>query len=246
MSELYKNATGVSNNTTNFDTLSSTKYVGDKITESGYLKDAIRNLLAMSRTAQGVIDTSASAEKANSMTGVTGDAAADLAKSNFETAIHDAYENRNRNFESPKELRDFIERLASTVNSGIVKEGNLIRSSDSNKYPYVRIVNLDKYMDKFYKGLYERVKNPKADPVESAAYTEFGIDFAGHFFADGCGKTAKVASSYILMRHKHPLPEYKGGRSAYYANQLKQIAGEDEEADTKGYQQFLEYYRGLF
>lgn len=213
---------------------------------NSYLADAERNLMAMSRTARGVVDTSASKEKADSMTGVSGAEAADMAKNNFDAAITEAFEHRNHQFESPQELRAFVETLAEQVNDGIVKEGSLIRSSDSQKYPYVRIANLEKEMGKFYEGLFERVNNPEADPVESAAYAEFGIDFAGHFFADGCGKTAKVVSSYMLMRSGHKLPEYKGGREAYYANQLKQIAGEDEAADEEGYQKFLAYYRTLF
>ena len=211
-----------------------------------YLADAKRNLMAMSRTARGVVDTSASKEKADSMTGITGVEAADIAKDNFAAAITEAYEYRKHQFESPEELRAFVETLAEQVNDGIVKEGSLIRTSDSQKYPYVRIANLEKEMDKFYDGLFERVNDPEADPVEAAAYAEFGIDFSGHFFADGCGKTAKVVSSYMLMRAGHKLPEYKGGREAYYANQLKQIAGEDEAVDAEGYQKFLAYYRTLF
>ena len=229
-----------------FDSLSSVEFAGDKIPVETYIQDANRNLMAMSRTAQGVVDTSASAKKAESMTGVSGETAADLAKQNFETAIREAYNNREKEFESPEDLRSFIEGLAATVNSGIVKEGNLIRTSDSEKYPYARIANLEDYMDKFYRELYERIQDPKADPIESAAFAEFGIDFGGHFFADGCGKTAKVVSSFVLMRHDHKLPEYKGGRSAYYANQLERIAGEDEAADEAGYQKFLAYYRNLF
>ena len=244
MSEIIKGGSGDGGRA--FDSLSSVEFAGNKIPVETYLQDASRNLLAMSRTAQGVVDTSASAEKAESMTGVSGETAADLAKQNFETAIREAYENKERRFESPEDLRNFIEGLAETVNSGIVKEGSLIRASDSNKYPYVRIANLENYMDKFYQGLYERVQDPEADPVESAAFAEFGIDFGGHFFADGCGKTAKIVSSFVLMRHNHKLPEYKGGRSAYYANQLQQIAGEDEAADEAGYRKFLEYYKGLF
>ena len=244
MGEIIKSAPEYEN--TAFDSLSSVEFAGNNISVETYLQDAKRNLLAMSRTAQGVVDTSASAKKSESMTGVSGEAAADLAKQNFETAIREAYNNKERKFESPEDLRKFVDGLAATVNSGIVKEGSLIRSSDSEKYPYARIANLENYMNKFYQGLYERVQNPEADPIESAAFAEFGIDFAGHFFADGCGKTAKVVSSFMLMRHNHKLPEYKGGRSAYYANQLQRIAGEDEATDEAGYQKFLDYYRGLF
>ena len=228
-----------------YDTLASPDYERPEELRQ-YMSDAERNLMAMSRTARGVVDTSASVEKAQSMTGVSGEEAADLAKQNFDSAIEAAYENRNHQFESPIELRAFVEALAKQVNAGIVRDDSLIRSSDSQKYPYVRVANLEKEMGKFYEGLYERLKDPEHDPVEAAAYAEFCIDFAGHFFADGCGKTAKVVSSYVLMRSGHKLPEYKGGREAYYANQLKQIAGEDEQADEEGYQKFLGYYRTLF
>lgn len=215
-------------------------------TLSEYMQGAWRNLLAMSRTAQGVVDTSASAGKADSMTGVTGDAAAELAQFNYCAAIRTAHENRYRTFHSPDELRGFVEGLATKINRGIVKDGSLIRSTDSDKYPYVRIAQLEDYARTFYRNLYNRTKNPTADPVEAAAYAEFGIDFAGHFFADGCGKVAKVVSSYMLMRAGHALPEYRGGRAAYYANQLPQIAGQDPIADAAGYRKFLNYYRGLF
>ena len=231
---------------TPFDSLSSVEFAGNKIPVEIYLQDANRNLLAMSTTARGVVDTSASAKKAESMTGVSGETAANLAKQNFETAIRKAYDNKDRKFESPEDLRVFVENLATTVNSGIVKEGSLIRTSDSDKYPYARIANLENYMNNFYQGLYERIQDPEADPVESAAFAEFGIDFSGHFFADGCGKTAKVVSSFVLMRHNHKLPEYKGGRAAYYANQLQRTAGEDKAADEAGYQRFLNYYKELF
>lgn len=244
MSEIINNNSN--NGETGFDSLSSVEFAGDKISLESYLQDANRNLLAMSRTAQGVVDTSASAEKADSMTGISGENAANLAQQNFETAIREAYENKDRGFNSPKDLRNFIEDLALTVNSGIVKEGNLIRTADSDKYPYVRVANLENYMEDFYQNLYERVKDPTSNPVETAAFAEFGIDFGGHFFADGCGKTAKVVSSFLLMRQNHKLPEYKGGRDAYYANQLEQIAGENTEVDEIGYQKFLNYYRTLF
>lgn len=242
MSEILKTNAGV----TNFDRLKDVEFAGNQLPVDIYINEANRNLMAMSRTAQGVVDTSASKEKAQSMTGVSGEDAANLAKNNFDKAIRKAYENRDCTFNSPSEVRAFVESLAATVNDGIVKEGSLIRTSDSEKYPYARINNLENYMESFYKGLFDRITKPNYDPVETAAFAEFGIDFGGHFFADGCGKTAKVVSSFLLMRGNHHLPEYKGGRSVYYSHQLQKIAGEDAAADEAGYQKFLEYYKGLF
>ena len=219
------------------------------LTEEDYQRDALRNLMAMSRTANGTVDVSASAGKKDSMTGVDGQEAANLARENFQKAIHEAYENRGRKFESPEELRQFVEELATQINGGLVKEGMLIRSTDSDKYPYTRIADLEDTMQQFYQELYAKLEDPEQDPVEAAAFAEFGIDFVGHFFADGCGKTSKVVSSFVLMRSGHSLPDYKrngGDRKFYYSHTLKQIAGIDPEADKQGYEDFVNYYRTLF
>ena len=55
---------GSGDKVTDFDSLSSVEFAGNSISVETYLRDAERNLLAMSRTAQGVVDTSASAKKA--------------------------------------------------------------------------------------------------------------------------------------------------------------------------------------
>ena len=230
-------------------------YEAPEIPLSNYLEDANRNLMNMSRTAHGAVDTSASSTKAEALNISSGEEAANLAKNGFDRAIETVYDARKTEFATPNELRSFVENIAATVNGGILKDGILIRSGeDSDKYPYVRIVNLPEAMDHFYQDFYTKLQNPNTDPVELAAFAEYNIDLTGHFFADGCGKTAKAISSFILMRANHKLPDYSRGentdhkvnRAEYYAHAPKQIPGINLATDQAAYENFVNYYRTLF
>ena len=226
-----------------------------KIPLSQYLKDAERNLQATSRTAHGIVDTSASPTKAESIEVNDEKKVEDLAQDGVKRAIEAAFSVKDHNFTNATELRSFVEWIAETVNGGILKNGVLIRSgADSDKYPYTRIADLPNTMDHFYQKLLEKMNDPEADPVEVAAFAEYNIDLSGHFFADGCGKTSKVISSLILMRANHELPDYSRGeskdyqqvRGEYYSHAPKQIQGIDPIEDERALKEFTDYYRTLF
>lgn len=113
-------------------------------TEDSYVAAALGNLAKTSRTAQGVIDTSASAGKAAKITeGLSGSDAAQLANRNVERALREAYRARNDLPSDAEGIATFIDHIAETVNAGIVKHGELMRTDDSEKYPYTRIASLD-------------------------------------------------------------------------------------------------------
>lgn len=214
---------------------------------NSYLQQAHRNLLATSRTARGVVDTSASPDKAKNMSGVGGQEAADLATNNFHDAIRAGYSQRDRQFNSPDDVRQFVEGLGATVNKGILAPGaSLLRQHDSDKFPYTRVKDMGPAMDKFYGDLHQGLNNPNVDPVHLAAYGEYHVDPGIHMFADGAGKTAKALSSYILMRHGMPLPTYEGGRDAYYNAVTRTTPhGQNPAADQQAFGNFLNYYRGM-
>ena len=220
-----------------------------------YMEAARRNLLATSRTAHGIIDTSSSNTKSRAMAEGASENAAKLSMDGFEKAITTAFSAIRHKFKNPMELKMFVEGIAGIVNGGIVKEGALIRSGeDSVKYPYTRIEDLPAAMKDFYGQLLSRMNNENNDPVETAAFAEYGIDICGHFFADGCSKTAKVISTFILMRAKHALPDYSRGqnrdyaanRAEYYSHEPKEPKGPHILQDKEAYAEFLKYYRGLF
>lgn len=210
-----------------------------------YLEQATRNLMRTSRTAKGEVDTSASTTKADQMKKLGGDEAAQIARRNFQEAIGYAYKHRTDQLNASS-ARQFVEQVATQINGGILKDGVLIRQgADSDKYPYTKIADLEPAMTKFYAELANRLDNPDEDPIELAAWVEYNIDLTHHFFADGCGKTAKVISSYVLMRSGLPLPTYTS-REDYFEHAPTEIVGRDPEADDDQYQAWLAYYRTLF
>jgi hypothetical protein len=193
-----------------------------------------------------VVDTSASPDKAQHMMDVSGQQAANLAGQNFDNAIRMGFENRDRQFQSPADVRQFVESMAGTINNGILQPDRLYRTHDSPKYPYTPASELPRVSDDFYSRLHQGLNDPQVDPVKLAAYAEWGTDPGYHLFADGCGKTAKALSSYILMRHRLPLPTYAGGRDEYYANVGRtHPAGMDEARDNEAFGKFLNYYRRM-
>jgi len=216
--------------------------------EDYYQQAALRNLEATSRTAKGTVDTSASKDKAAKMAeGLTAEKAADLAKKNFSEAVKTLFENKGTDFESPADLKTFIENIAKTINGGILKEGQLLRTgADSDKYKsYTKTADVSKAFEQFAQELHQRMNDPKEDPKKLAAWAEYRIDLTDHFFADGCGKTAKAISSFILMRAEQRLPNYTT-REEYYSNAPKEPRDLEGRADDdKQLQKFTEYYGKL-
>ena len=80
------------------------------------------NLHAMSRTANGTVDTSASADKKDKLAVSDGETAKGIALHNYEDALKLAWDKRYRVFSNPEYLRAFIEELARQVNRGLLRE----------------------------------------------------------------------------------------------------------------------------
>lgn len=217
------------------------------VDEAAYVDQALRNLDTTSRTARGVVDTSASATKKDIMQIGSGAEAADMARRNVSDTMHQLYRERLQQFESPTELRSYIEDIARSINRGITAEDVVYRSGADavNKYGYTRIADLDEAMDDFSTQLFDKLTDDTQDPLETAGWIEYRVDMTDHFFADGCGKIAKAISAWSLMRHAMPLPTYRS-REELYQHAPKAIRGEDATVDQQGYDNWMTYYRSLF
>ena len=210
-----------------------------------YRHAALANLNETSRTAKGEVNVEASTGKIDSMSGITEQETADRAIENFMHVIERLYAERERNFANANELRTFVETVAQQVNDGIIKEGMLIRKgTDSATYPYTRVAELPAAMEQFYGEFLDRLSRSD-DPKEVAAWIEYRIDLTDHFFADGCGKTAKAISSWVLMKAKQQLPKYRG-REEYYAYAPKKIRNQNLAEDAQSFAKWLNYYKSLF
>jgi len=216
------------------------------LSKEDYSKQALENLQLTSRTAKGAIDISASVDKAREIQeGLSEKEIVDSATTNFKEAIEQLYEQRDHQFENPEELQTFIEDTARHINKGITKEGVLVRSHDSDKYPYTKVENLSQEMKQFYEELFARLQNPSEDPKDLAGWIEYRLDLTDHFFADGCGKTAKAISGWVLMRAGGKLPQYRS-REELYQHAPTQIRGMNPEANQKEFDLWIEYYKSLF
>jgi len=170
---------------------------------------------------------------------------ADRATINFKEAIGQLYEQRDRQFKNPKELQKFVEDVARYINKGIIKEKSLIRSYDSDKYPYTKIENLSREMKRFYEEFFARLQNPSEDPESLAAWIEYRIDLTDHFFTDNCDRIAKAISTWALIRFSHGLPKYRS-REELYQHAPTQMRGTNPEANQKEFELWIEYYKSLF
>ncbi len=209
---------------------------------STYLDQAMSNLLKMSRTACGVVDVSASTNKKDYMAIESGKEAERYAQANFREAIRMCYDHRKDSYETPQELRTFLESVAVRINRGIVRDGVFFRIENSEKYSYVRAEEIPEEVDWFFRKLYGRLK---ADPVETAAFCEFCINLTGHYLADGCGKFSMAVAAFVLMRADMTLPVYRT-RKEYFAWSPAQPCSAESDMRRQALQRFTAYYRTLF
>ncbi len=217
--------------------------------EERYVGEALANLQATSRTAKGVVDTSASPEKAGKIAeGLTGEQAAQTATANVEKVARQLYQRRDQLPADTADAQEFIDQVAADVNAGILKEGALMRTDDSDKYAYTRVENLNQAHAQFAEELVQRLNDPQADPVETAAWIEWRTNLTDHFWADGVGKTSKLLAALPLMRAGLPLPSYGPNTKAFYAFAPKQPIVPDATGQAylgPEYQAFVEHYRKL-
>jgi ADP-ribose pyrophosphatase YjhB (NUDIX family) len=222
-----------------------------------YLNKLLRNIENTSRTFGGELNVSASKDKASLVNlFMPKQDLADTTRNNVIRAFDFAYDNKNLLLLSPQILQDFIDQIARIINRSIVTDEKLfIRSGrNSHKYFYVDTQYVKKFYKSFINQLYEKMNSPETAPADLAAWIEWNIDFCGHIFVDGCGRIAKILSTWLLMRNNSDLPDYCNGQDGFetvresYRKRfaLKSKVNLRVPTDTKNFHTFLSYYRGLF
>ncbi len=144
-----------------------------------YIRKALSNLAATSRTSAGTIDTSGSRGKERLMQATSGDEAAKKAVSNYAAVLEYLYDEKGREFGSADDLRRFVEQVARNINAGITREGVLLRETDSGKFPYTPVQHLERENNQFYNELFCRFGDPDIDSVETAAWIEYRVKSHG-------------------------------------------------------------------
>jgi len=174
-----------------------------------YVDQSMRNLRATSRTVAGTLDTSSTPGKEEKLVdGLTPKAAATQAASNYEGIVRRLYDYKDDIPTTGPEMGTLVNDVAVAVNNGIVKPGQLERTTNTKFPMQTRAEDLPIAYGQFSQELAERLSNPAADPVETAAWIEWRANMLDHFWTDGVGKTSKALAAIPLMRSGLPLPIY--------------------------------------
>lgn len=239
-----------------------------------YLDASLKNLLKTSRTAQGIVDVSASKEKADKIVkGLTAETAKSETVRNYGRVIkwlwnyhRDSYLS-GPHFQAERLVNDLlVDEINKMLTQGIVQAGKILRTDDSEKYPYTPIRSRSYARTNFAAQAlslfraqamgwskeseqYQIVPHVN-DDISFAAWMEWRINLTDHFYADGVGKTSKAMATLVLMRGDKPLPDYPDNKEFFkYASKQRYdpLENGDNTYYTDGaFERFVEFYRSLF
>jgi predicted ABC-type ATPase len=216
---------------------------GGAPSKSAYLAQADAMLASTSRTASGTIDTSASANKKDQFAAGAADSAKEQSTKNFRDTMGRLHDERNKKFESPEELDEYIDGVAKDINKGILKEGVLLRQEDSTKFPYTSVADLPAAKKQFAQELHARLDDP--DAQATAAWAVWRLNFTDHSYADGVGRVSNSVAAWILMRHGDSLPTFRGRKEMFENVKTRKQVKPDAKGDNyRGPE--LDHWTGYF
>lgn len=185
--------------------------------------DLYRNILATSSTARG---EEASKERPGKVRlGITGAALASMVRANSARVADIILRAVWEKWSARRVIQDVIEATLAGFPSK-TREWRKHRTKDR---PSVNPVKIPREAKRFRKMLSANLD--RWEPVRLAAWTEWMWAEHIHPLGDGCGRTSKALSAWVLVRRGLPLPSYVGGAEAY------------NTASAAGLQNFTEYYR---
>lgn len=177
-----------------------------------WFRSVLQALASLSRTFQGVSDTTSAAEKPK-LAVAEGEALKAKSSQNLEQALEHLWVNRLKGFTSPVSVREFIDTLATAVSEGLLQPGQSFCRTWATKFGQTAPEAIEAEYSKFCAWLYGELDD--SDPVAVAALVEKRLDGQIHPFADGCGRTSKLLAAFVLLRHGILPPSY-GSRKEYY------------------------------
>lgn len=195
-----------------------------------WINCVLGSLAAVSRTLGGVSDTSVAAEKPK-LIAEEGAGLAAITAENLERALEFLWENRERMFASPAEVRSFVDALAVRVSAGLLRSNQSLYRTWETKFRQTPVAKIEEAYERFCEWLHGALAGGK-DFVETAAIIEKRLDSEIHPFADGCGRTSKILAAFVLARTGINPPAYRS-RVEYYAT------------ITQSEAEWINYYRSL-
>ncbi|KKS38530.1 MAG: hypothetical protein A3G49_06495 [Candidatus Sungbacteria bacterium RIFCSPLOWO2_12_FULL_41_11] len=187
------------------------------------------NLESTSRTAKGLVDASVSSKKEKPSMGK--EKITEFMKQNEEEVIQYIWNSRDRAYNTSEEIKQLLNDIIGIINKNIASEPYKLREWPWRDLPAERI---REEVEQFTYDLFSKlagIERGAEKPYEVACWAELEYDRRIHPLVDGCGRVSKAISAFILLRYKHPLPDY-GSRDEYY-----KAMNDDEDC-------FKNYYQG--
>jgi hypothetical protein len=211
--------------------------------------DYVGRIAAGSRTASGeAVSTKGKPGKAAKIIeGLTPKQSAQLVNQNLADVISDLYLDRNKLPTDAANMDALVQSVAARVNEGIVKPGELQRTHETG-HGQTAPEDLPIARQQFAEELTQRLNDPKADPIETAAWIEWRLNIMDHPWTDGVGKSSRAIAAIPLMRAGEPLPTYPTGKGFFkHAQNLDRVDPRDGGAAYLGpqWRTFNDYYHDL-
>ena len=191
---------------------------------------AISAISKISRTCNGISDTSVSEDKLELLE--QGQILARTARANIGKALDYLFA-RDYKLGSEADVEELFWKVADIVNEGLVdksKQG-AVRKWPGKDHEYPPESEIPKLLNDFYHGFYFRTR-AEQDPVRFAAWSEQTINLGIHALPDGCGRVAAVFGAWILGEHNLMCPVHENGAVCF----------KNMKSD---FESWLGYYRSL-
>lgn len=193
--------------------------------------EVLTNMGAMSRTLQGIADTSSSIDKPELL--MDGDELKLHAQDNAKRALEFAHQNRDLDLGNPGNIHMLVKGLWERFTEGIIEDNLGMLRSWETTHNQTTPIELPDRLRSFCYETAESFRDLNLNAQEIAARSEYIFDTEDHFLSDACGKVAQALSALILYQRGSTLPKYES-RQDYYTS-----ADESWEA-------FKNYHQSLF
>lgn len=191
------------------------------------LERSIKGIEKVSRTFQGISDTSISEQKRS--LNLKGEELSERVAQNFREAVHYLLDNRHHKFSGPAEAEALIRKVAELCNSTLMQEP-FAKRTWPGMAGHPAPDKLAQAEQVFYEEFVLEYNKRAENPLRFAAWIEQRYNHELHPLFDGCGRVSKALAVFALIEDDKSYPEFSD-REAYIA------------ARGKGMGSWIEYFR---
>jgi hypothetical protein len=178
---------------------------------SSYITEIEAECEKLSRTtSKGILASEASPSKAGHLLSVANaDELRTITRSNLQEAIsYLSHLGRLAPMAEPG-ARALVIAVNAKLTQDVSRSPGALRDFDSDIYPYVQADTVPGYLDQFSRFFSQALKKgglPVAGSASTVAKVHWDVNIRGHFFADGCGRTATILGAWAYWISQGSIP----------------------------------------